>query len=181
MKKSVLRANALTIVDNQEILLENGSFSVYEGELLGFCQTSQSRFFFPELLRAPQVECYGILDYYGRPVGKKNPIRAMYISGPDMLIESMSIVDNLFAIRRHYRLSLLYNDRKAKAVLEDARADWTAFFHRPTGFGIVRIRKIYSVVGKSDHYGSTHCGHGKYHTVLQRLLLFLDLRSDSKI
>lgn len=119
MKKSVLRANALTIVDNQEILLENGSFSVYEGELLGFCQTSQSRFFFPELLRAPQVECYGILDYYGRPVGKKNPIRAMYISGPDMLIESMSIVDNLFAIRRHYRLSLLYNDRKAKAVLED--------------------------------------------------------------
>ena len=26
MKKSVLNANALTVVDNQEVLLENGSF-----------------------------------------------------------------------------------------------------------------------------------------------------------
>ena len=119
MKKSVLNANALTVVDNQEVLLENDSFSVYEGEFLAFCQTSQSRFFFPELLKTPSVEYRGILDYKGQPVSKKNPIRAMYISGPDMLIESMSIVDNLFVIRKHYRISFLYNERKAKAVLKD--------------------------------------------------------------
>ena len=119
MKKSVLNANALTVVDNQEVLLENGSFSVYEGEFLAFCQTSQSRFFFPELLKTPSVEYRGILDYKGQPVSKKNPIRTMYISGPDMLIESMSIVDNLFVIRKHYRISFLYNERKAKAVLKD--------------------------------------------------------------
>lgn len=117
MKKIILEGRGLSIKGEKNIILRNGSFSIYEGELVAFCQTSQFESFIPVILNTSQLEYEGELLLYGKPVNRKNPVNGMYISGSDMLIDSMSIVDNLFAIRNHKRPRVFYNAEKAEKNL----------------------------------------------------------------
>ncbi len=117
MKKIILEGRGLILKGEKNIILRNGSFSIYEGELVAFCQTSQFASFIPMILNASQLEYEGELVFCGKPVNRKNPVNAMYISGSDMLIDSMSIVDNLFAIRNHKGFQIFYNAKKAEKSL----------------------------------------------------------------
>ncbi|MCI9251727.1 MAG: hypothetical protein HFI22_07920 [Lachnospiraceae bacterium] len=117
MKKVILEGRGLSVKGEKNIVLRNGSFSIYEGELLAFCQTSQFEPFLPVILNTSQLEYEGELLFLKKPVNRKNPVSAMYISGPDMLIDSMSIADNLLAIRKHRGIPVFYHTGKAERNL----------------------------------------------------------------
>ena len=119
MKRIILQAKGLSVEDASGLILKSGHFSIYEGELVAFCQSSQVRPFLPMMLNKTRLQYTGELTFRGKPVNRKNPISAMYISGSDMLIETMSIAENLSVIQNRGGFHFLYNPGKVKATMQN--------------------------------------------------------------
>ena len=115
MKREIINARGLTIRTENGLLVYNGSFSVYEGEILAFCQTSQIPFFLLALLENPGLQYDGYISFLGNPVSRSNPIDYTLVAGRNVLFDTLSITDNLYAFAGKPS-GLLYNHRKAKIV-----------------------------------------------------------------
>lgn len=117
MKHTIINAQGLSFKYENSTILNQGSFSVYEGELLAFCQTSQMPSFFLMLLQNPGIRYEGSFSYLGQPVGKNHPIDYSYIAGSDTLIDSLSIVDNLYVFIKQHS-NLLYDKKRANHTIQ---------------------------------------------------------------
>lgn len=117
MKRAIINAQGLTIKSENGIILDEGSFSVYEGEILAICQTSQMQSFFISLMNDPGLIYQGKILYRGKPLSRNNPLDCSYVAGHDSLFDTLSIVDNLYAFsgRKH---GFIYNPRKAESVVK---------------------------------------------------------------
>lgn len=112
MNNEIVSAHGVTVKIDGKLILYNSSFSIYTGEIMAFCQTSQMPFFFPYLINEPSLKYEGKLRYLGKDVNRSNPISAVHIGKTDMLIDSLSIVDNLYAITLTKK-NLIYSKHKA--------------------------------------------------------------------
>lgn len=113
-----MNAQGLSIWSNSGIILNEGSFSIYEGEILAFCQTSQMPSFFISLMDVSELMYSGKIMYMGRPLDMSNPLDCSYVAGQDSFFETLSIVDNLYAFTGR-RKKFMYSVRKAeRKVLE---------------------------------------------------------------
>ena len=113
MNNEIVSAHCVTIKADEKLVLYNSNFSIYTGEIMAFCQTSQMPFFFPYLINNPTLKYEGTLRYLGKDVNRSNPITAVHISKADMLIDSLNIVDNLYTITVAKKKRIYYSRPKA--------------------------------------------------------------------
>ena len=118
MKRELINAHALTIRSEMGLMLYKGSFSVYEGEILAFCQTSQLPSFLLAILNQPGLRYEGMLSHCGKPVDKNNVIDCSYIDGANSLIDTLSVTDNLYALNGRTN-GVIYNPRKAERTVRE--------------------------------------------------------------
>jgi ribose transport system ATP-binding protein len=118
MKKVIVEGRWLSVREGNEYLVKECNFSLYEGELVSFCQSNQGQSTLSEVFFGTNIVYEGKLLYKGRPVGRRNPMSAFLISHDNMLIESMSITDNLLAVNRAHGFRFLYSERKSEYALK---------------------------------------------------------------
>lgn len=116
-----MNAQGLSIWSDSGIILNEGSFSIYEGEILAFCQTSQMPSFFISLMSASDLIYSGKILYKGKPLSVSNPLDCSYVAGRDSLFDTLSIVDNLYAFtgsRNGFIYSVREAERKVTEMLD---------------------------------------------------------------
>lgn len=118
MRRTILEAHNLSVRTGSEFTIKEISFHIYEGELVAFCQTGRNESIISMLLNSKNIRYYGGWRYFGKDVGKRNAIDSFYISSSNMLIESMSVADNLSAIRPQ-RYFKFYKASHEEAVIRD--------------------------------------------------------------
>lgn len=122
MKKELLSARHLSLDINKEYAYKDLNFSVFENELLGVCELPHlkkvSRI---KQLTNPSTTIRGEIYLEGKKLGTKSRMKSSdiyYISEESTLIDSLSITDNLFAVRKIPRGRMMYNEKTAEEMVK---------------------------------------------------------------
>lgn len=118
MNSIVLQACNLSVSDGDELILKGSNFIVCSGELTAFCQTVHYKSFLPCLLDGSYTAFKGELLFCGNPVSMKHPIPSIYVGRDDMLIETLSIIENINIISG-VRHPFFYSPKNSKQTLTD--------------------------------------------------------------
>lgn len=120
MKRELLNVRGVSLKINKEYTYQDLNFSVFENELLGVCQLPYMKTIsWMKQLVNPETRITGEVFYRGEKVDLNNPKiseEMYYISQESTLISSLSIADNLFALRKFSRNKLIYH----KAIAEES-------------------------------------------------------------
>jgi ABC-type sugar transport system ATPase subunit len=122
MKKEVLRVEHLTIRLNKGQLFGPLNLSAYQGELLAICgfhHTGKS--LLADILAGELCCLEGHVYIYNKLVNtaKGKPIQGIHrIRKTSILIDSLSIADNLFALKKQKPTDIIYNARNAQIRTE---------------------------------------------------------------
>ena len=119
MKRELLNVRGVSLKINKEYTYQDLNFSVFENELLGVCQLPYMKTIsWMKQLVNPETRITGEVFYRGEKVDLNNPKiseEMYYISQESTLISSLSIADNLFALRKFSRNKMIYH----KAIAEE--------------------------------------------------------------
>lgn len=113
MKKELLRLNHISLRENQELLLNNLSLDIYEGEILGLvAREDKGADKLIELIRINRSIDFGTVRF-----GKKTVNRYSYsdysfnkvylIQKESRLADSLSIAENIFVLRRGFKKRII--------------------------------------------------------------------------
>lgn len=119
MNTTILEAHNISVRSGKEYLIQGCNFSIYAGEFVTFCQAGIER---SPLMEALSGQCglqSGELVFLGKTVDKHHSLNTFFVPRKSILIDSLSITDNLLALRKTRRGSFLYNASKAQAILTD--------------------------------------------------------------
>lgn len=118
MKKELLSARHLSLDINKEYAYKDLNFSVFENELLGVCELPHlKKVSWAKQLKNPNTTISGEVYLAGEKLGIKSGMKSSdiyYISEESTLIDSLSITDNLFAVRKIPRGKLMYHEKAAE-------------------------------------------------------------------
>lgn len=115
MKKELLRLNHISLRENQELLLNNLSLDIYEGEILGLvAREDKGADKLIELIRINRSIDFGAVRFCGRTVNRYSYSdyshnKVYLIQKESRLADSLSIAENIFVLRQGFR-KLIINE-----------------------------------------------------------------------
>lgn len=132
MKEEILRMENITYKENQEILIDNLSFHVFSGEIMGFLATdAEGRDELISLICQNLPVQFGRVWFEGKLVNNyihsDNSYNKVYvISEASQLIESLSVEDNIFVMRKGFKKYIINNRvlrNQVKRLFEQMETD----------------------------------------------------------
>ena len=124
MKRVLLQGQNLSITHENSPIIRNSSFTIFQSVVVCFCQTNRYKSFFPHIINNPRLAYSGSLQFQGKPVSARNPIKAIHIAGISMFIDSLSIVDNLCLIQGIVPHLPFYNESAYRAKLHEFLSEY---------------------------------------------------------
>ncbi len=123
MKRELLRMNHVSLIKNGEKLLDNLNFQMYAGEIMGLIgKNGRAEEEYVDLICYNHPISFGTVWYDGRIVNSyshsdNSENRVCVIESKSSLVEGLSVVDNLFVLRKGFKKYFI----NEKVLWEQAR------------------------------------------------------------
>lgn len=119
MNEQIIYASRLFIKNSyKEDLLRNSTFMVTKGDMITFSYSSHYALLLSHIFLNPLLNYEGTFLYHGKPVGRRNPIHSFLVSPNNLLVDDMSISENIMSLQADRHWYEFYNPRKAMKIMK---------------------------------------------------------------